>query len=252
MRLLHSLHRPESSNGTGQRANTMATRILIVVTVLTLITALTAVAWQWVFPGLSLLRDRAGLQTWLASFGAGAPLVAIALNAAQVIAAPIPGQVIGLANGYLFGVWLGTAYSFIGVMLGTGVVLALARRWGRPLAARLVPPTQLEKLDRLVALRGEMFFFLIFLLPFLPDDLTCFAIGLTDLPLARMMVLVAIGRLPGLIAASWFGAHATDVPLTGWIILIIGASGLGLAYLRWRDVIEARLMSWIERVARMQ
>jgi uncharacterized membrane protein YdjX (TVP38/TMEM64 family) len=198
--------------------------------------------WQWVLTALSLLRDRVGLQTWLASFGAWAPLVAIALSAAQVIAAPIPGQVIGLADGYLFGAWLGTFYSFIGVMVGTGIVLALTRRWGRPLAARLVPPTQLEKLDRLVARRGELFFFLIFLLPFLPDDLTCIAIGLTNLPLARMMVLIAIGRLPGLIAASWLGAYAADITLTGWIILIIGAAGLGLAYWRWRDVIEAKLL----------
>ena len=199
---------------------------------------------------LSLLLDQARLQTWLASFGAWAPLIAIALNAAQVIVAPIPGQVIGLAGGYLFGIWRGTFYSLVGVMLGTGIVLALTRRWGRPLAARLVPPTQLGKLDRLVASRGELFFFLVFLLPFLPDDLACFAIGLTDLPLARMMMLIAIGRLPGLIAASWFGAYAADITLTAWAILIIGASGLGLAYWRWRDVIEAALMRWIECVTR--
>src|SRR5512136_1115317 len=111
--------------------------------------------WQWVFTALSLLHDRAGLQTWLASFGVWAPLVAIGLNAAQVIAAPIPGQIIGLADGYLFGVWLGTLYSLTGVMLGTGITLALTRRWGRPLVAKLVPHPRLDQLDHLVARRGE-------------------------------------------------------------------------------------------------
>jgi uncharacterized membrane protein YdjX (TVP38/TMEM64 family) len=225
------------------------TRWLIAVTVLV---TLATVVWQWGGAIWSLFRGQAALQAWVASFGAWAPLVSIALNAAQVIIAPIPGQVIGLANGYLFGVWLGTLYSLLGVMFGTGIVLVLARRWGRPLVVKLLPDTQLEKLDRLVARRGALFFFLIFLLPFLPDDLTCFAIGLTDLPLGQMMVLIALGRLPGLIVASWVGANAASLSITAWVVLIVSASALALAYLRWSGAIESVLMGWIEWVTRKQ
>ena len=64
--------------------------------------------WRCGAQAWALARDRVALQAWIASFGAWAPLVGIALSAAQVIAAPVPGQVIGLANGYLFGVWWGT------------------------------------------------------------------------------------------------------------------------------------------------
>ena len=214
-----------------------------------LFVALGVLAWRWGAQAWDLFRDQAALQAWMASFGAWAPLVSIVLNAAQVIAAPIPGQVVGLASGYLFGVWRGTLYSLIGVMLGTGIVLILTRRWGRPFVVKLVPAAQLEKLDRLVARRGALFFFLIFLLPFLPDDLTCFAIGLTDLALGKMMVLIAMGRLPGLIVASWVGANATSLGLAGWVVLIAGACLLALAYLRWGGAIEAALVSWVERVA---
>jgi uncharacterized membrane protein YdjX (TVP38/TMEM64 family) len=192
-----------------------------------------AVVWRWGVQAWTLARDRAALQAWIASFGAWAPLVTIALNAAQVIAAPIPGQVIGLANGYLFGVWWGTVYSWAGVMLGTGIVLVLTRRLGRPFVVRLVQAEQLGKLDRLVARRGALFFFLIFLLPFAPDDLTCFAIGLTNLRISHMMVLIGIGRLPGLIVASWVGANAGSLSPAGWAALIVGATALALAYLRW-------------------
>ena len=184
------------------------------------------VVWRWGPRAWALARDQAALQAWIVSFGAWAPLVAIALNAAQVIAAPIPGQVIGLANGYLFGVWWGTLYSWVGVMLGTGIVLVLTRRLGRPFVVRLVPNEQLGRLDRLVARRGALFFFLIFLLPFAPDDLTCFAIGLTDLRISQMMVLIGIGRLPGLIVASWVGANADSLSPAGWAVLIAGASAL--------------------------
>ena len=225
------------------------TRVIGWIIVLAALGALiVAAAWRWGGVLWSLFRDRAALQTWIASFGAWAPLVSIMLNAAQVIIAPIPGQIIGLANGYLFGAWIGTLYSLIGVMIGTGSVLILTRRWGRPFVAQLIRGKQLEKLDSLITRRGVLFFFLIFLLPFLPDDLTCFAIGLTDLPLGPMFILIAIGRMPGLMAASWIGANAASLSTLGWIALIVGASLLGLAYLRWHDAIEDRLMQWIERV----
>ena len=95
------------------------TRVIGWIIVLAALGALiVAAAWRWGGVLWSLFRDRAALQTWIASFGAWAPLVSIMLNAAQVIIAPIPGQIIGLANGYLFGAWIGTLYSLIGVMIG--------------------------------------------------------------------------------------------------------------------------------------
>jgi len=227
--------------------NSHLTRVVLAVTALV---ALGVVVRLWGSEAWSLFRDRAALQAWITSFGAWAPLVSIGLNAAQVIAAPIPGQVIGLANGYLFGTWLGTLYSLLGVMLGTGVVLTVTRKWGRPFVVKLIRGEQLEKLDRLVARRGALFFFLIFLVPFLPDDLTCFAVGLTDLALGQMLVLIALGRLPGLFVASWIGANATNLSLAAWIVIIVGVSALATAYVRWNNAIESSLMNWIACLTR--
>jgi len=227
-------------------------RVIRLIIAAALIVAAGVILWQWSPAIWGFFRDRSALQTWLASFGAWAPLVSIVLSALQVIIAPLPGVVMGLVNGYLFGVWPGVLYSLIGVMLGTTAILVVTRRWGRPLAARLVPAAQLEKMDHLVERRGELFFFLIFLLPFLPDDLTCIAIGLTQLPIGRMLVLIALGRLPGLIVASWMGAHARSVSPLGWAILIAGVCLLALVYWRWRGPIEARLLGWLERVTHRQ
>jgi len=213
-----------------------------------LIVAVGVGLWQWGPAIWGLFQDRSALQAWLTSFGAWAPLVSIVVSALQVIVAPIPGQVTGLVNGYLFGVWLGVLYSLLGVMLGTGTILALTRHWGRPLVARFVPAAQLERLDYLVERRGALFFFLVFLLPFLPDDLTCFAIGLTRLPIGGMLVLIALGRLPGLVVASWMGAHAHSVSPLGWAILIASVCLLAVAYWRLRGAIETRLLGWLERV----
>src|SRR5690606_25757833 len=45
-------------------------------------------------------------------------LAFIGLQVAQVVVAPIPGQLVGLVAGYLFGFWLGLALTMGGLALG--------------------------------------------------------------------------------------------------------------------------------------
>ena len=123
--------------------------------------------------------------------GPWAPLAFIGLYIAQAIAAPIPGQALNFAAGYLFGFIPGVLYSWGGLMLGTTLALSWPLR--RPaLLQRLVNPAALEKMDRLAAGRGLGFFFLVFLIPGLPDDIACFVAGLTPLPLLLLIVTSAL------------------------------------------------------------
>ena len=88
------------------------------------------------------------------------------------------------------------------------LAICIARFAGRPLVARLVRPEVLERLDRFAAGRGLLFFFLVFLIPGLPDDVLCFVAGLTRLPILALVALVAVARVPGIAAAIWVGASA--------------------------------------------
>lgn len=64
------------------------------------------------------LADPRGLRAYVRSFGVWAPVAFVFLQAAQVVFAPIPGQVFGFASGYLFGALAGTAYSVLGAAIG--------------------------------------------------------------------------------------------------------------------------------------
>ncbi len=154
------------------------------VAVWVLLALATAALLIWRRPVLSLFADRARVQEFVIRFGPWAPLAAIVLHVAQVLLAPIPGQVMDAVNGYLFGAAWGTFYSLIGMMAGSSLAMTLARRFGRPWAERLIKKETLERLDSYSRQRGALFFFLIFLFPFLPDDVACFLAGLTPLPLS--------------------------------------------------------------------
>ncbi len=171
----------------------------------------------------------------------------IGLQVAQILIAPLPGQVLGLVGGYIYGPWLGTLINMIGTLLGSGLAMALARRFGRPLVQRFVSPAWLDRLDELAMRRGAAVFFLIFLLPFLPDDAACFVAGLSPLPLKELFLLVAIGRLPGVFIPNWLGAHAADLSPTQWLAIALLLVPLVVAFWRWQETIERRLLHLVER-----
>lgn len=205
--------------------------------------------WVWREPLRAWVSDQERVREWVASFGPWGPLVSVALNVAQVLLAPIPGQFVGLLNGYLYGLWLGTFYSMVGLLLGTALAMGLARWFGRPLVEWLVRPEQLARWDRLADRRGALFFFLVFLFPFLPDDVVCFMVGLTSLSIPAMLVLAALGRLPGVFVSCWVGARAMELPWWAWIPLGGGAASLAGIFWRYRARLEGQIVRLIERLA---
>jgi uncharacterized membrane protein YdjX (TVP38/TMEM64 family) len=196
----------------------------------------------WHRPLLSLFADTAKVQEFVTTFGYWAPLATILLHVAQVLLAPIPGQVIDAANGYLFGTAWGTIYSLVGVIAGSSLAMTLARRFGRPWAERLIRQETLKRLDSYSQQWGALFLFLIFLLPFLPDDVACFLAGLTPLPLPELVVLAAIGRLPGIFVANFVGANAATLTRTQVAFFITGLMAITLAFWRYQEKVEVAML----------
>lgn len=191
------------------------------------------------------------LRRALLAYGDLAPLVSVFLSAAQVVVAPIPGQLVGVANGYLYGVSWGLAASMSGLAIGSWVAMLLGRSLGRPLVERLVPARTLARLDAIPPRRAELVFFLIFLLPALPDDVACFAIGLSPaLSLPRMLVVTVLGRLPGTLAACFLGAYADELPLAWLIGVVATCAALGLGLVRYGDRIEDAVVGRLRRIDR--
>jgi uncharacterized membrane protein YdjX (TVP38/TMEM64 family) len=190
---------------------------------------------------LMVFEDRQHLVTWVRGSGPWAPLGIIFLQIGQVVLAPIPGQIVGVAAGYLFGALLGTFYSLLGTAAGSWIAFALGRAYGRPLVERLVPRQTLARLDAGAQRRGLFFFALVFLLPFLPDDLACFAAGLTPIPIPALMAVAITARTPGVLVTAWLGANAEGLSTVQWAMLIAASAvlaGLSLLY-------GERLQQWL-------
>ncbi|MFA1609415.1 TVP38/TMEM64 family protein [Halobellus rubicundus] len=154
---------------------------------------------------LALLTDAPALRAFIGQYGVWAPLVLIALQAVQVVAAPVPGQILAVVAGYLFGAWWGTLYNMIGITVGSAAAFWLSRRFGRAYVERIVHDDALATFDSVSDDYARVGLFVCFLVPGLPDDVICFAGGLTRLPLWQLVALAVVGRTPAFFLANVVG-----------------------------------------------
>ena len=224
--------------------------ILLVLLGAVILTAAAFGVIMWWEPLSSFFGDTGQVTALAERWGKWAPVITIVLHAAQVVFAPIPGQALDLVNGYLFGPWIGTIHSMVGIVLGSALVMWLSRRFGRPLVERFVNPQTLDRLDGITEQRGELVIFLIFLVPFLPDDALCFLAGLTKIPLPKLVLLAAVGRFPGVLVASWVGATANEFKPLHWILAGVLTVVVGVVFWRFKDQIEDGMLRLVDRVSR--
>ncbi len=154
------------------------------------------------------LTDPERLRAAVASYGVFAPAVFVAVQTAQVIVAPLPGQILGGVGGFLFGTVWGTVYSLVGVTIGSTVVFLLSRHYGRPYVERVIDTDTLDRWDGFVSDSGRVGLFVLFLLPTFPDDVLCFVVGLSRLRLRTLIALVVFGRGPSFLVVAYAGRHA--------------------------------------------
>lgn len=200
----------------------------------------------WWQPVYRFVSDTEQVRSWTEGFGAWGPLAIIFLQIVQALLAPIPGQAMQAVGGYLYGPWLGTLYSMIGMALGSSLTFWLARRFGRPLVARLIGQQSMDHLDDLVRRGGAPFFFLIWLFPFAPDDLACVAAGLTPMPTGQFLILMILGRLPGIVVSVLLGANAAQIDPVWWGVLLGAVAIAALGLWRWGAQIQASVLELIE------
>ena len=156
------------------------------------------------FEGIYSSSDK--LSKFLESLGPYSPAVFVLLQVLQVVAAPIPGELTGVAGGYVYGETFGFILSSVGLTLGSWVAFELASILGRPFVERFVSQEVLHKFDFLTTNTGATLCFLLFLIPGFPKDYLCYLLGLSRMKLGTFLMVSIIGRIPGTYLLTMQGA----------------------------------------------
>lgn len=192
-----------------------------------------APAWHYL---LRLYQDKHFLKATVKSWGWLGPLVFMAIQALQVIISPIPGEVTGLAGGFLFGVGLGFLYSTIGLTAGTLACYGIGRWLGGAFVRRFVADHYWEKMGFIVEAEGAILCFILYLIPGFPKDIISYLFGLSPMPFWVFAVVSTLGRAPGTWLLSAQGANMAPGQLREFALLmaLVAAVVIPLWYYRNR------------------
>lgn len=169
--------------------------------------ALASIFLLYEFGVIEFFLNEEKLKKFIDSLGPFGFIGFILLQASQVVAAPIPGEVTGLLGGYLYGPVLGTTLSTIGLTLGSVIAFLLGRYLGRPFVEKVVDPMILYKFDYLLHHKGVFVVFFLFLIPGFPKDFLSYFLGLSRLSIFEFAVIAGVGRLLGTVLLSIGGSY---------------------------------------------
>ena len=156
----------------------------------------------------------------------------------QVVVAFIPGEMVEIAAGVLFGPWWGTLFCLVAETLGSVLVILLVRKFGRRLVESLYPR---EKIDALPILndrkKRNVFIFLLFAIPGTPKDFLTYIVGLTKVSIPAYILLTFFARIPSVITSTFAGSSLVDGKLMQALIIFVATAVIsGVGYLVYASI----------------
>jgi len=145
---------------------------------------------------------------YILSMGKSGVFMLILFQVLQTVIAPIPGEVIQIAGGYIYGVSLGTIYSVLGLVIGSGIAFYFTRLIGGDFIVNLIKKKKLKwMLNIMESRKFEIILFIIFLVPGLPKDFMIYVAGLTTLRPMKFFEILIASRVPSIMASVSIGAN---------------------------------------------
>lgn len=169
---------------------------------------------------------------WIDSLGAVGAIAFILLYIIATVAF-LPGSILTLGAGVVFGLVLGSFYVFIGATFGATAAFLVGRYLARGWVANKIEGNQKFKaIDEAVGREGLKIVLLTRLSPIFPFNLLNYAYGITGVSL-KDYVIGSLGMIPGTIMYVYIGSLAGSLATVGteaqpanpaiqWTIRIIG------------------------------
>ena len=143
---------------------------------------------------------------WIGKLGPWGPVIFVGLYVVATVLF-VPGSVLTLGAGAVFGVVLGSVCVSISATLGATAAFLVGRYLARDAIARkLEKHERFAAIDRAVAAEGWKIVFLTRLSPVFPFTLLNYAFGLTRVRLSHFVLASWIGMMPGTVMYVYLGS----------------------------------------------
>lgn len=178
---------------------------------LALFFVLMAVLCVLIAPWIAELSEPDGIERLVddvRNAGVGGVFILLAFQFLQIVVAFIPGEVVQIAAGMMYGPWFGALIIIIGAVISSALIFVVVHKLGAPFVRAMIPEKWMGKLE---AFEGseklDVMVFILFLIPGMPKDVFTYLVPLTNMSMRNFIVLSNVGRIPGVLITT-FGADS--------------------------------------------
>jgi len=174
-------------------------------------------------PGVAGESRLAGVRDYFESWGAAGPLAYMVVVIVEVVLAPIPGTLLYLPGGVIFGWFVGGMASLAGNVIGAGLACQIMRSLARSRIEPYLEKSELSRYETVLETRGLWIVFLLRVNPLTSSDLVSYAAGLTRVPAWKVMGGTLLGMAPLCFIQAYFAQEVfTIFPGLIYPLVLIG------------------------------
>lgn len=160
-----------------------------------------------------VFKDIESIKGIILGYGNYSFIIYIALQIVQIVIFFIPGDIMQISAGFIFGPIRGFLLSFFGICLGTSVVFFISRKLGKPFVNKIVSEKDtwiIHKLEKfkehpMKDKKLKKIVFFTYLIPGIPKDILGYICGVSEIKYKDFIIYSSIARIPALFVSSFFG-----------------------------------------------
>lgn len=187
---------------------------------------------SFLWPMLSSIFQPGGVDNLIASVrekGAWGVLFLLGLQLVQIVIAFIPGEVVQMAAGIIYGPWLGALIILIGCVISSAIVFTLVHWLGAPFVQDMVSEKNMAKFEAFQKSgKLSMVVFILFLIPGLPKDVFTYLVPLTNMRMRTFLLISNGARIPGIVVSTYAASGLVNGDIMQSVIIFLIAAAIAL------------------------
>lgn len=180
---------------------------------------------------IDLLKDVAELRQWLAGFGWWSYGVFIALGI-LVAVLMLPGQLLAVVGGLMYGGWIGGGLTIIGASIGCTISFMIGKFIAREFVVERFGDSQVfQKIEKGVAENGSSFLIFTRLVPVFPYAIQSYAYALTPMTLGKFSFISFVTMMPASFIYAFMASEIATRGVSISLLLELALAGILLTLL---------------------
>lgn len=163
-------------------------------------------------------------------------LILLGFQFLQIVVAFIPGEVVQVAAGMMYGTWGGAAIILGGCVVSSAFIYLVVSRLGAPFVQAMIPEKWMEKLrDFDESEKLDVMVFVLFLIPGLPKDVFTYLVPLTGMRMRDFVLLSNVGRIPGVVMSTMAANGLMEGDWVRSIVLFVACAAVAIVAILFHE-----------------